>query len=77
MTPTNKGAVATAAASGGVSGAAVVILAWALSLVHITVPAEVAAALMVVATPLLHLVAVRIGAEPAVDPHAATPTPVA
>jgi multisubunit Na+/H+ antiporter MnhG subunit len=64
--------VSTAAASGGVAGAAVVIICWALSLAHVVVPAEVAASFMVVTAPVLHLVALRMGVEPA--PVAPTPT---
>lgn len=62
--PAVKNNIATPAAAGGAAGASVVIITWALGLMHITVPAEVAAAMMVLAAPLLHLVAVRIGAEP-------------
>ena len=58
--------VSTAAASGGVAGAAVVIIAWALSLAHIDMPAEVAAALMVLIAPLLHLIVVRFGGQSSV-----------
>lgn len=86
---THAGAVSTAAASGGVVGAIVVIGSWALSLAHVTVPAEVAAAAMVVLAPLVHLLAVRLGISvdapsdapvaPAapVAPVVVTPTPAA
>ena len=67
--------IATPAAAGGAAGAAVVILTWALGLAHIVVPAEVATAMMVLGTPLLHMLAVRIGAEPADKPAATPPTP--
>ena len=63
MNAAQRSAVATGTASTGVSGAIVVILTWALGLAHVSVPGEVAAAMMMVASPLLHLVVVRIGAE--------------
>ena len=66
------GTVSTAAASGGVTGAVVVLVSWALSLANITVPAEVAAAAMVIIAPVVHLIAVRLGVtldpEPVPDP---------
>lgn len=58
MKPTSQ---ATAAASGGVVGAIVTILIWVLSLWHVDVPAEIAAAMMVILTPCLHMFAVWIG----------------
>ncbi len=64
MNTNQRGAVATGAASSGVAGAAVVILTWVLGLLHVEVPAEVAAALLVVLAPLLHLSLVRLGIEP-------------
>jgi hypothetical protein len=64
----------SAAASGGVAGAAVVLVTWALSLAHIEVPGEVAAAMMVLIAPMLHIVALRLGVErPAPDDTAAKP----
>lgn len=66
---------ATAAAAGGASGAAVVLITWGLGLAHVTVPAEVAAAMMVLATPILHLIAVRIGAAPTETPTPTITTP--
>lgn len=70
---THAGAVSTAAASGGVVGAIVVMVTWALSLAHVTVPAEVAAAAMVVLAPIVHLIAVRLGLSP--DPAPAPDAP--
>ena len=63
MNSNQRGAVATGAASSGMAGAAVVILTWALGLLHIQVPAEVAAALLVVISPALHFAVVRLGIE--------------
>lgn len=68
-----KSSVSTAAASGGVTGALVVIVAWGLSLAGVTVPAEIAAAFMVVAAPIVHLVAVRLGIPD--DPPVPAPAP--
>lgn len=70
--------VATAAASGGFSGAAVVVLTWALGVLHVEVPPEVAAAAMVLLSPIVHLIAMRLSAEaPAaiVEKPTVTPTP--
>jgi hypothetical protein len=63
MNSNQRGAVATGAASSGMAGAAVVILTWALGLLHIEVPAEVAAALLVVLSPALHFAVVQLGIE--------------
>ncbi len=71
MNANQRGAVATGAASSGVAGALAVIVTWALGLEHIAVPAEVAAAFLVVLTPLLHYAVVRLGIEPV----RAAPTP--
>jgi hypothetical protein len=73
----NQPTHATAAASGGVAGAAVVIITWLLSLFHLEVPAEVAAAAMVVLTPIVHLIAVRLNVGDLSEPTPApTPAPV-
>ncbi len=64
MNSNQRGAVATGAASSGVAGAVVVILTWTLGLLHVEVPAEVAAALLVVLSPVLHFSLVRLGIEP-------------
>jgi hypothetical protein len=63
MNSNQRGAVATGAASSGVAGAAVVILTWGLGLLHVQVPAEVAAALLVVLSPALHVAVVKLGIE--------------
>jgi len=63
MNSNQRGAVATGAASSGVAGATVVILTWALGLLHVEVPAEVAAALLVVLSPALHFAVVRLGID--------------
>lgn len=58
----NSNPVATSAASGGVVGALTILIVYILQeAAHITVPAEVAAALMVVLSPIVHLLAVRMG----------------
>lgn len=65
----NSSPVATSAASGGVVGALTVLIVYVLQeFAHVTVPAEVAASLMVILTPIVHAIAVRIGAEPADKP---------
>lgn len=69
--------VATAAASGGFSGAAVVVLTWALGLAHVAVPPEVAASAMVLLTPIVHLLAMRLGVEPVIAAAVAPVAPVA
>lgn len=61
----NTSPVATATASGGVVGAVVMLVVWGLSLVKVTVPAEVATAMMVILTPILHTLAVKYGFDPA------------
>ena len=79
-TPADPGSPATqstAAAASGVSGAAVVILVWALSLVRVTVPAEVAASIMVCLAPIIHMIALKMGAGEAtvaVPPGSVTTT---
>ena len=76
----------TTAASGGLSAAAVVILMWLLSLVHIEMPADVAAAFGIVITAGIgYVMHTRIAAKDAsgavapVEPAAAaaSPAPVA
>jgi hypothetical protein len=49
----------TAAASAGVSGAAIVVISWVLSKWHIEVPGDVSAAAMVLLSPALHYLSVR------------------
>lgn len=80
MSVVSNSSFSTAAASGGVAGAATVIICWLISLAHVQVPAEVAASFMVVGAPLLHLVAMWLSPtalkEPtdvAADPIAAKP----
>lgn len=58
---TNTSPVATASASGGAVGAFVIILCWILSQFHIIVPSEIAAAMMVLLTPVAHFAAVKHG----------------
>ncbi len=78
--PGSPATQSTAAASGGVAGAGVVIICWVLSLVHITVPAEVAASAMVCLAPVIHVLALYMGAgeltvvAPPAAAHAAPPS---
>ena len=51
--------LSTSAASGGVAGAAVVTLTWALGLFHVALPPDVAAAFMVLAAPVVHYLVTR------------------
>ena len=61
--------VATSAASGGAVGALTVLIVYILQeAFHVTVPAEVAASLMVILNPIVHIVAIKTGAEPKKDP---------
>ncbi len=46
--------LSTSAASGGVAGAGVVTLTWALGLFHVALPPDVAAAFMVIGTSVVH-----------------------
>lgn len=55
--------IATAAAGGGVTGAAVVLVVYVLGMFKITVPAEVAAAMMVVIAPFVHWAALWMQKE--------------
>jgi hypothetical protein len=65
MNSAQRQTVTSVSAAGGVSGAIVIILTWALSLGHIQVPTEVSASLVMVAAPLLHLMAGWLaGVEP-------------
>lgn len=64
MNSNQHGAIATGAASSGMAGATVVILTWALGLLHVEVPAEVAAALLVVLSPALHFAVMSLRIEP-------------
>lgn len=51
--------VAGGAASSGAAGSAVVVLVWVLSLFHIALPPDVAAALVMLLAPLVHLAVSR------------------
>lgn len=51
--------LSTSAASGGVAGAAVVVLTWFLGLLHVVLPPDVAAALMVLTAPIVHYFVTR------------------
>ena len=53
----------TASASGGVVGAIVVVISYFLTFWGIAIPAEIATALMVLLTPVLHMAAVKWGLE--------------
>jgi len=65
-----KPTYSTAAAAGGVTGALAVIIIWLFSLMHVDVPAEVVAALMVLGTPVVHWLGVLMNK---VAPEAAAP----
>ncbi len=63
--------LSTSAASGGAAGAAIVLLQWGMGLFHVPLPADVAGAIMVLLTPMIHYVVARAGVS---DPSAvATP----
>lgn len=51
--------LSTSAASGGVAGAGVVVLTWVLQLLHVQLPPDVAAAMMVLAAPVVHYLVAR------------------
>ncbi len=79
---TSPGSVASGAASSGAAGSAVVVMVWVLSLFHIPLPSDVAAALVMLIAPMVHLlISRRSGHAPsatpssteAVAPKAATP----
>ena len=61
----NNTSHASAAASVGAATAVVTILVWGASLAGVQVPTEVAGALGVLLSPLVHFVGVRIGAQEA------------
>ena len=56
----NTPTLSTSAASGGVAGAVIVLIQWGLTFAHITLPADVAAALLVVIAPGLHWLAMKM-----------------
>jgi multisubunit Na+/H+ antiporter MnhG subunit len=60
--------IATSAASHGVVGAVAILICWILSLRGVTVPAEVAAAIMVIMSPIVHLVVLYVAKRWGVDP---------
>ena len=79
---TSPGSVASGAASSGAAGSAVVVMVWVLSLFHIPLPSDVAAASVMLIAPLVHLlISRRSGNAPlatpssteAVTPKEATP----
>lgn len=57
-----SGPVGQTASMTGYAGAVVVLFSWALGQWHLTVPPEVSAALVMLLTPIVHLVALKIGA---------------
>ncbi len=67
--------VSTSAASAGASGAFVVVAAWLLGLVHVQIPADVAAALIVLLTTAVHYAVALIGKPKAEAPKADAATP--
>jgi hypothetical protein len=60
-------------AASGASGAVVVVVIWALSLVHVAVAGEVAAALTVILAPIVHVVRPKLESAD----HSAPPAPPA
>ena len=79
---TSQGSVASGAASSGAAGSSVVVLVWVLSLFHTPLPSDVAAALVMLIAPVVHLLITRRpanapptaqAAAEAVAPKATTP----
>ena len=64
----NSPTLSTSAASGGIAGAAVVVLTWFLGLLHVALPPDVAASLMVLAAPIVHYFVTRGHEPPAKEP---------
>jgi hypothetical protein len=58
-------------ASGGLAGAAIVILTWVLSLFHVTLPADVAAALIVMLSAAVHAGVLKWAIDPLTPAQAA------
>ena len=58
---TSAATQSTAAASSASAGAIVVILIWALSLVHISVPSDVSVALSVLVSAGVHWIMIKFG----------------
>lgn len=76
MNESKSGAVAATASVTGYSGAAIILITYIASLAKLQVPGEVSAALVMLLTPLVHFVAMKIGASAdAPAPPPATPTP--
>ena len=59
--PVGTGAVGQTASMTGYAGAAIVLLTWAASQFHLTVPPEVSAALVMLLTPVVHFAALKLG----------------
>jgi hypothetical protein len=57
MKPTSP--IAVSAGAGGITGALVMILAWAASEFGVTMPPEIVTALMVIFQPILHIVGTK------------------
>ena len=58
-----KTSIGTASASTGAAGAAVVVLVWVLGLFKVQLPGDVAAAIVMILSPLVHFAAMKIGIE--------------
>jgi len=56
---TSPGSVASGAASSGAAGSAVVVMVWVLSLFHVPLPSDVAAALVMLIAPVVHVLISR------------------
>ena len=71
---TSPGSVASGAASSGAAGSAVVVMVWVLSLCHVPLPSDVAAALVMLIAPAVHLLVTRrSGSAPPATPAPTTP----
>jgi hypothetical protein len=56
----NSGSVSTAGLAGGTAGAAVIILVWVLSLLHVTVPDTVAVAFGIELSAIFHWAGLKL-----------------
>lgn len=55
--------VVKTSASAGVAGAIIVVVQWLLSLGHVALPVDVGAALIVIISPLVHLIGQTLGSR--------------
>lgn len=73
MNQQQRAAVTTTGAAAGSTAGGGIVLVWLLSQFHIDMPSEVALALVAMASPLVHFVAMKIGAEPVAPVPPAAP----